>query len=213
MIVRKRWRAGSFVRRRVRYSNDLGTTMMELVVGMTLMGVFMTMFAAAIGMMYNSANKTESLNETSSQLNVVFNRLDTSVRYASAISTPGQSGGNWYVELQTTNTGSTVCTQLRLNTDAKQLQQRTWTEPIATSSGRPTDWVPLASNITVGDAVPFELTPASGIVNFQQLRFRMASESGTNRSATTSLSDVTFTALNSTLNTPTTGICAGAARS
>lgn len=217
--------------RRLKRERDLGTTMMELVVGMTLMGVFMTMFAAAITMMYNTANKTESLNETSAQLNVVFNRLDTLVRYASAISEwPTRAAdGNWYVELQTTNTGSTVCTQLRLNTgEAHQLEQRTWNEPIASSADGPTDWVPIASNIfedvdsKTGEHQnsPFRRklanqqypsdeppNPPDQPIGFQQLHFRMLSKSGANRTATTSVSDITFTALNSTPATPEDGIC------
>lgn len=211
------------VRRRLRGDHtgdarrDSGTTLIELVVGMSVMAVFMTMFSASITLMYRSVSKVESLNVTSAQLSTAFNRMDNTVRYASAVSAPGKSGADWYVELQTVNTGTKICTQLRISN--QQLQQRTWTVLDNGSASGTSEWVPLASGITngavaVGDALqPFTRLPATGNITFQQLRLRLNASSGSNESASTSLTDVTFTALNSTLSTPSTGICAEVARS
>lgn len=202
-----------------RRPRDGGTSMIELMVGMTLMAVFMTLFTAAITTMYRSANKAESLNTSSAQLNLAFNRLDTTVRYASAISTPGRgAGGNWYVELRTTNTGTPVCTQLRIDQTTQQLQRRTWTSPLAATAPAP-PWVPVASNVTNGAAAagdgsqPFTVVSASGTLTSQQLQFRLEATSGSGNSGTTSLSVLAFTAVNSTLDSPSSGVCAEVGRS
>lgn len=193
--------------------------MIELVVGMTLMAVFMTLFTAAIATMYRSANKAESLNRTSSQLNLVFDKLDATVRYASSISTPGQgAGGAWYVELRTTNTGSPVCTQLTVDPASQQVQRRSWPSPRAAGSPVPA-WVPMAGNITNGAAAagglaqPFILVDPSGTLPFQQLRVHLESTSGTADSATSSVADVQFTAVNSSSDSLSSGICTDVARS
>lgn len=191
--------------------------MIEVVVGLTLMAVFMTMFTAAIATMYRSANKVESLNQTSSQLNIAFDKLDASARYASAISTPGRSGGAWYVELRTTNTGSPVCTQLRVNPGVQQVQVRTWSTPLAAGAGAPA-WSTLANAITNGGATPgatqpFTLLPPDPTVPFQQLQVHLESSSGNGSSATSSVSEVRFTAVNSGSSTLGAGVCTDVARS
>lgn len=190
-----------------------GTTMIELVVGMTLMVVFLVIFTASITTMYASANKAESLNNSSGQLNQAFSRLDKEIRYASTLTTPGLgTDSNWYVEFLTTNTGSPVCTQLRINTGSKQLQQRTWnvtgSSGSTTASGL-TAWLPLASTVTNGGAAagatdqPFTFIPANPTLTSQQLKIYLVAKVGVSKSATTSYTSLTFTAVNTDLNTPT----------
>jgi hypothetical protein len=193
--------------------------MIELVVAMTLMAVFMTLFTAAIVTMYRSANKAETLNQTSSQLNVTFDKLDASVRYASAISEPGQGTmGAWYVELRTTNTGSAVCTQLKMDPVTHQVQRRTWASPLA-AGATPPAWSTLSGSITnrtdKGDLAsqPFTLVPASPTVPYQQLKVHLESSVGNGSSSTASVSDTRFTALNTSAETLSTGVCTDVARS
>jgi type II secretory pathway component PulJ len=198
--------------RRDAFARDDGTTTMELVVGMSLMAVFMIIFTASITSMYASANKAESLNNSSGQLNQAFSRLDKEVRYASSLTTEGiGTDTNWYVEFLTTNTGTPICTQLRIDTTANQLQQRTWTVTGAsgntTASGL-TTWVPIANGITNGGATagaadqPFTFVPANPTLNSQQLKIYLAAKAGASTSATTSVTSLTFTAVNTDLNTP-----------
>jgi prepilin-type N-terminal cleavage/methylation domain-containing protein len=201
---------------------DAGFTLMEMMVGMALMGVFLTMFGGAITMMYASANKSESLNDTTAQLNQAFNRLDNSVRYASAITAPGKGAApasDWYVEFQTSNTPTVVCTQLRINQASAQLQQRTWA--VANGAASPvSDWVPLASNLVNGNAAagvsqPFAFIPASTTAPaapYQGLQILLQSQTGGGTTATISTSKSTFVALNTTATTPITGICAEVGR-
>jgi prepilin-type N-terminal cleavage/methylation domain-containing protein len=219
----KWWRCGVIGRRLhgAGRPRDAGFTLMEMMVGMTLMGIFLTMFGGAITMMYNSANKSESLNDTTAQLNQAFNRLDQSVRYASAITAPGRgAASDWYVEFQTSNTPTVVCTQLRINQASRQLQQRTWTVANGAASNV-SAWVPLASNLVNGNAPagvsqPFAFNAASTTAPaapYQGLQVLLQSQTGNGPSATTSVSKSTFVALNTTATTPITGICAEVARS
>jgi type II secretory pathway component PulJ len=215
----RRWlSSGSLLRfRSVDRHNDAGTTMAEVVVGMTIMAVFMTMFTTSVLVMYRSINRVTSASETASQLNVAFVRMDKQVRYATAISTPGTTSTGWYVELQTTTTGATVCTQFRVNSASQQLQRRQWTVVNGTATTL-TSWLPSASFVTNGAVIsgstnqPFVLRAPDTTVNYQQLTVRLVVTSGTNGTATTTISTVTYTALNSTVNTIPSGICAEVAR-
>lgn len=204
------------------YRRDAGTSLLELVVGMTLMGVFLTMFSGAITLMYTSANKSQALTDTSAELNQAFNRLDSSVRYASAISQPGLGLGpgaanDWYVEFQTTNTAAVVCTQLRISQDARELQQRTWTV-VNNSASNESGWVSIASYVINGGAPaganqPFTRMIPSTTTPYEALQFQLQVKKGGSQTASTSATNLTFVALNSTASTPLTGICAEKARS
>ena len=207
-------------RLRQRMRRDEGTSLVELMVGMTLMIVFMGMFTGAVVMMNQALNKTQAVNLVSSQLNVAFSNLDRTVRYASFISTPGQgTSGDWYVELQVTNTGAEVCNQLQVDIATQQLRRRTWNVVNAVASP-PSTWLPISSGISNGGAVsgattqPFYLIPAPPdplalLRNtlFQQLTINLISPAGSGFALTTSTSSFTFTALNSTIPTPTSPIC------
>lgn len=211
-MTRGSWnsRAG---RLRQRMSRDEGTTLIELMVGMMLMTVFMAMFTGAVVMMNNAMNKSQAVNLTASQLNVAFHNLDSIVRYAAAISTPGVgTSGDWYVELRTTYTGTPVCTQLRVGITSQQLQRRTWSVVNADAS-KPTDWTPISSGISNGGAAggpatqPFYLKAPLPTTQFQQLTVNLVAQSGSGRSFTNSTSSFTLTAMNSTVPAPTSPIC------
>jgi hypothetical protein len=165
-------------------------------------------------MMYGAMNKTQAVNLTSSQLNVAFQNLDRIVRYAAAVSTPGTgtTTGDWYVELRSTNTGTEVCTQLRVDIASQQLQRRTWTVANAVASS-PTSWSPISSGISNGTAVagpstqPFYLKAPLPNTLFQQLAVNLIAPAGSGSSATSSTSSYTFSALNSVVPMPTSPIC------
>jgi len=184
------------IRRRLPAADrERGTSLMEMVVGMGLLGVFLAVFTGSMVSVYQASNHTQSVTVSSGQLNAAFLRLDKMIRYASAISTPTSTpngAGNYYVEIQTTNSGSTVCTQLRLNTGTAVLAQRSWQVPTSGTATNITSFGALASGIQA-DGQPFVLTPY-GSVDFEQLNFNLKSTMGSTASST---SDVTFTALNS----------------
>jgi Tfp pilus assembly protein FimT len=195
------------LRRFVRHAarSDSGVTLLEMVVGLVVMTIFMSMFTGAVVMMYNASSKSEALADTASQVSIAFGRLDTSVRYASAIATPGQSGTDWYVEWLSTYSGQRDCTQVRLNVAAGQLQQRTWAVDSDGVASGLTSWQPLASGLSVDPAAaPFVLSLASDAprpegmaMPYQQLSFHLIAQSTGRTGVTSTASDVTFTAFNS----------------
>jgi hypothetical protein len=197
---------------RQRMSRDDGTTLIELMVGMMLMTVFMAMFTGAVVMMNNAMNKSQEVNLTASQLNVAFQNVDSIVRYAAAISTPGVgTSGDWYVELRTTYTGTQVCTQLRVGITSQQLQRRTWS--VNAVASKPTNWTPISSGISNGGAAggpatqPFYLKAPLPTAQSQQLTVNLIAQSGSGRSFTNSTASFTLTAVNSTVPPPTSPIC------
>jgi hypothetical protein len=184
------------VRPRLRAGSDRGTTLTEVLVGMGIMTVFMSIFTGVVVNMYSTAGHTEAITTTSGQLSNAFVKLDKLVRYSSAISTPSgtvNAAGDYYVELQSSNTGSTLCTQLQLDTVNNNLNQRTWSVPSANTVTGLTSFTPLAANVTAS-AAPFVMR-AAGLSSFEQLTVNLASTSGT--TPTTSTSSITFTAVNS----------------
>lgn len=207
-------------RLRSRLQGDSGTTLMELIVGMALTMIFGGIFTTAIVSMTSTSNKAQALANTSSQLSSAYLRLDKTIRYASAISTPGQSTGagstgDWYVEIQTTNTGTAQCSQFRVEQTAQQLQVRTWTPVNSVATGL-TSWLPLASYITNGGAsstspnVPFSFPTALASVNFQQLQINLTSISG--NPVSSSSSSITFPAINSSTSATNSTVCQEAGR-
>lgn len=188
---------------------DAGVTLLEVVVGMSIMSVFLAMFTGAMITLIRTQNRAEALTTSAQEVNVAFQRLDRQVRYANAVSAPGIANGSWYVEFLTaTNPASPVCTQLRVTTGTRQLQRRSWAVP-ANAGAVPTAsaWLPLASNVTNGAATgsatatssppaPFVLAANPPSVSFEQLSIQLVSVSG--NPVVTSSSTQTFTALNST---------------
>jgi hypothetical protein len=198
-VIRRAFRRGFKGR------SDAGVTHVELLVGMTIMTIFMSMFTASVVMMYKSTSKAEAIGNTASQLSMAFTRLDKSVRYASAITEPAQGAdNNWYVEWLSTFSGTAQCTRIRLNVAAGQLQQRTWTVDSSGSPSAPSDWIPLASNLQTGGASdPQPLTRVSDPnVPYQQLRIYLIAQTVGQSGPTKSVSDVTFTAFNTSVYSP-----------
>lgn len=209
--------------RAVRDGADRGVTLVETVVAMTIMTIFGGIFTGAVISLSDAAGKAEATTRSADALNQAYLALDRSVRYASAISTPGTSTepgstGNWYVELRETHSGDRTCTQLRIDTAGQQLQKRTWT--VLPSPSAPTAWRALASSITNGaaaagpDSQPFFLPPPGppGNATSQQLQVKLTALSGSGRTETTSRSSFRFTALNSTSASPAGSICQQAGR-
>jgi type II secretory pathway pseudopilin PulG len=198
---------------RKQLGHDDGTTLIELMVGMVLMSIFLAIFTGAVVMMNTAMNKSQAVNRSASQLDAAFHELDTLVRYAAAISTPGVgTSGNWYVEIRTTNSGLPVCSQLRVESTGQQLQRRTW-EVGGASVSALSPWVPIASGIANGRAgsgptsQPFYLVPVRATTILQQLTFNLAAQSGAGGAQSISTSSFTLTASNSVSPTPTPPIC------
>jgi prepilin-type N-terminal cleavage/methylation domain-containing protein len=186
--------------------DDAGITLIELMVTMTIMSIFMAMFTTGIVEMYRSANKAEAASVAQAQIHIAFLRLDKEIRYAASISEPGPVGADSYVEYLTSYTGSPLCTELRLHVAEDQLQHRSWSQPVGSAVAAPSEWIPLASDVT--SASPFIFSGASGTSEFQQLQLSLVATSGSGETLTTRTTDVTFTALNTSRSTSSKTVCA-----
>jgi type II secretory pathway pseudopilin PulG len=206
---------------RRRPSGDDGTTLMELMVGMSVMAIFMAIFTAAIVNVFSTTNKTQAVVNSSTQLNLAFEQLDTQVRYASLIDPV--AAAPWSVAFQTDGTASTTCRTLTISPTApsdvrnnivlNNLVERTWTmnadaDGLLSTPGPVTQSV-LANGVALVDqngtaVTPFTVsTPAVGTLLqaqeqvHQQLDLRLVAVDGNGKSLTKSFSEITFTALNS----------------
>jgi Tfp pilus assembly protein PilW len=205
--------------RRGEVERDAGTSLLELIVGMALMGIFMSIFVGVIVTMTKAQSKSEGITQSSANVGQAFVTLDKTVRYSAAVSAPGKGSpsGDWYVEYRTTNSGAEVCTQLRVDITTQQLQSRTWQVVNSAASGL-TGWAPVASGITNGSAAagsadqPFVRPTPAATADFQQLTFTLASSAGPASGPTATRSSFTITAINSTLPVPATAICQEAGR-
>ena len=194
--------------------DDAGFTLLEVLVGMSILSIFLAIFGGSMISMFNSVNHTQQTSDAQSQVNMLFVDLDHEIRYASGISQPAANvfaTGDYVVEFVSEYSGTATCTQLRL-TPSGDLLQRSWARdaaPIVMSAS-----TVLATNISPDAPIhasdpsaeaagPFvELDPAGSTSN-QRLEIAItAQDPGVNtRSRHT---DVTFTALNtgtSTLDT------------
>jgi type II secretory pathway pseudopilin PulG len=188
---------------RLRRTEDGGTTLIEVVVSMSIMSVFMAMFTVGVVQMSRAANKNEATSTAQSQLNIAFMRLDKEIRYAAGVSAPGSVSGDPYVEYLITNSGTPLCTQLRLLVTSGQLQHRTWVQ--GSSPLTPSAWIPLASQVSATQ--PFTFFPADSTYNFQRLQLKLVATSGAGPTATAKQTDVTFTAMNTSLSTSSATVC------
>jgi prepilin-type N-terminal cleavage/methylation domain-containing protein len=191
---------------RNRPSGDHGFTIIELVVSMAIMSVVMTVVTAAISQIYSATNRVDTASYDRSQLTIAFRRLDTEMRYATWIATPGLVGTRYYVEYAVPD----GCRQLKLDTSTGVLTLFSW----LITSNTPANPVALASNITVISGVapfttyaigaaPFATASSDALAigkgyaaQFAQVRLRFNASTG----ATIVPFDALFTAENSSTN-------------
>jgi prepilin-type N-terminal cleavage/methylation domain-containing protein len=189
---------------------DAGVTLIEMVVVMAIMSVLMVLFTSAVMTIYRTYNKVDATNQAQEQVNNVFLRLDKEIRYAQAVSAPLTGTTVSAVEyMMSPPPGVTdpTCVQLRLRTDTGQLQQRTWqngTTPTA-------NWATLLSGVGLvkdgaGTKPAFTLVTPSAEQDYQRLRLNFTTLGGGAAGSTSRLTDITFTALNTTGTGPT-GLC------
>ncbi|TQS45397.1 PulJ/GspJ family protein [Cryptosporangium phraense] len=185
-------------------SDDSGYTLAEAVVTMVITLVFMGISTTSIISLYSSTNKAQAIADGQQTIGIAFGRLDRQIRYASGLSTPGLVNGEPYVEFVTTYTGTPVCTELRLRPSTGQLQQRTWTQGPGTV--KPTAWTQLTSDVS--SVTPFAVNTATATFTFQRLGVQLTTTTGGAASPVTRQFSAIFTALNTSLNTQSTTVCA-----
>jgi prepilin-type N-terminal cleavage/methylation domain-containing protein len=207
-------------RLRERDENDGGFTLLEVVVGMTIMCIFLAIFGGSIISMFHSVDDTTHASYAQSNVNQLYLNLDRQIRYASGISQPASNvfqTGDAVVEFATSWTGTPTCTQLRLSPTGL-LQERTWGQndsPVVPSAPRllATDLQADTPSTPAGPSTlvagPFATLQAVDTASNQRLE--IAFNAKDNRAVNTSNKvqhvDVTFTALDTGTSTSSNSIC------
>jgi prepilin-type N-terminal cleavage/methylation domain-containing protein len=214
MIRRRRPEARTGAR-----TDDAGFTLTETLVTLGVMSAVMVIFSGSIIQMYRTSAKTESISVIQSQLQTAFQRFDRQLRYASWISPPGQVGTAWYVEWA--GYDGARCYQLRLETAPADrpadesagrgvLQMLDWPRESPPAPGTPGQTI--AANLATPDStgpfvreIPRVTTDTSTTFSpdFQRLQVRITGTQGDSVAQV----DSTFTALNTSRDTPETNDC------
>jgi prepilin-type N-terminal cleavage/methylation domain-containing protein len=191
--------------RRVARGDD-GFSLIETIVAMSIFAVFMGLVMTAIVSMMTSTQKSQSLDDGARTVENVFQKLDHQVRYSDAMNDVTVVSTRTYDEWhsQATATSPEMCTQLKYDSAAGSLSERTWS-PTA-SPVVATSWQLLANNVTV---VTIHFTPLSlGLRPNQQHQYLtidlLVRPHGTSQAKSeSSETSATFTAVNSTKNSGT----------
>jgi prepilin-type N-terminal cleavage/methylation domain-containing protein len=182
----------------MRPRDDDGYTLAELIVATTLMGVVTAVTTLAIVQIYRSYNTIDAEIEAQTQVTTAFRVLDQEIRYARSISDPGLVDGDHYVEYLVNLDDVDTCVELRLRPSTRELQRRQWAK--STGAPAPSPWATLASSTT--STQPFTVTPADAnaldAFRYQRLRVLFTAAVGSGESASSRVTDITFTALNAT---------------
>lgn len=198
--------------------DDAGFTMLEVVVGMTILSIFFAIFGGSMISMFHSVNRTQQTANAQSQVNQLFVDLDRELRYASGIGKPEANKyttGDSVVAFVSEYSTTAMCTELRLSPGGA-LEQRTWARdarPIA-----PSQPAVIAVNISAdtpshaGDptalvAGPFAQLDPDGRASNQRLEIAISAKDA-GPDTRVRHTDVTFTALNTgTSTTDTESAC------
>jgi prepilin-type N-terminal cleavage/methylation domain-containing protein len=182
----------------MRRRDDDGYTLAELIVATTLMGVVTAVTTVAIVQIYRSYNVIDTEIEAQTQVTTAFRVLDQEIRYARSISDAAVIDGDHYVEYLVNLDDVDTCVELRLSPSTNELQRRQWPKNIGALA--PSSWTTLASHID--STQPFTVTPADSngldAFRYQRLRVWFTATVGTGSSASSRVTDITFTALNAT---------------
>jgi Tfp pilus assembly protein PilE len=200
--------------RELRHDQDAGTTLVEMLVVMIVFTIILGIITSAIIAMLHQQQKENGQANNLDASRKVIEALDHSTRYANAITSPGTgTDGGSYVEWQVGNAGQQqTCYQWRYEPSTGYLQSRSWQPPLTGSgSVTPTGWSTEATGISLTGATPiWSITPALAADvsanTKEQLTVSFTSTSGTPSSS--SASQVTLTAINSTSEAAPTGASA-----
>lgn len=207
-------------RRRTEGPDERGFTMLEVVVGMTILSIFLSIFTGSMISMFRSVNRTQQTAYAQSEISQVFAKLDREIRYASGISQPATdvfATGDAVVEFVTSSSGDPVCTQLRLS-PAGDLQQRTWgqndlpivpSSPVSLGVDLSADTPKAAAGPDTTVAGPFAMLAAVGSLSNEQLEVALNARESSQASRTSRVRhvDVTFSALNTGTSTSSASVC------
>lgn len=107
---------------------ERGFTLIELIVTMLILSIVMIVVLNSFTTIMTSQTRQASISKSQSQLALAFIALDQEVRYSTGITTPDQSGSDYYVEFQYWNPTNTA--------ECAELQYSPGREPSSSGCGR-----------------------------------------------------------------------------
>ena len=182
--------------------DDSGFSLIELLVGMAIFIVFLTIMVSALVGLSRTAVKVQLVAQSSTEVLNLFRQFDRQVPYADAINYPGAGpSGARYVEYRTPGSslasGVTTCTQWRYVASTGTIDVRTWPE-----GGTPSAWSTKLTRVIDdgGSAYPFAMTPAGSAASTQQ-QLTLTVHTGTTVNDGTAIS-TSYVARNSSTQSP-----------
>lgn len=206
---------GARMRRRLR-SGDDGTSLIEMLVVTVIFTLILAIISTAIVSMTKQSQKESGQTNDLDAARKVIELLDHSVRYANAVSAPGTgTDGSYYVEWQSGNSGQQqTCTQWRYVPTGGKLQWRTWQPPLSgVGTVTPTGWATAAVGMSKVGVTPVWTIPSgskslTSSIDDDKEQLAVAFTATSGAPSTSSVSQVTITAINSaTSSPPTTATC------
>lgn len=183
-----------------------GFTLIELIVAMGIFLVFVSLFLVAVTSLSHGMTRARLTAEASSGVLLVFQNVDRQVRYADAISIPGNGpSGARYIEFRipaaSARSFAVTCTQWRYEPSKGTMSSREWTDAVGAT---PTRWTQKLSDvIPSGDTnYPFRLLQPGATGSTKQ-QFELSIDSG--NAGLESGAEITtrFVARNSSTSSPT----------
>lgn len=181
-------------------AGDDGFSLLELMVGASVMSVVTAIAASGFVTMYHTYDRTDAAAQAQTALLAAFNKLDHEVRYAMRISNEGSTAALWSVTYVVPDgADNKTCVQLTLPKAGGTLLRRQWTRPdvlaapAATFTTVATDLLPKTTTAT-----PFAIIAGGTDATkpFDTMNLNVTSTVGVGTHAATKTYDLTFTALN-----------------
>lgn len=194
-------------------SNDDGMTLIELLVGLGILTVVMTIATGGILQVFRGINRADAADAVQSRLHVAFTTFDKEVRYAAWLRPPAGTTRYTYVEFLSAvaQTREDRCHRAVVDRTAGTLRLQSWRPGTTPDAGRAL----AAQLVTTGSPAVFTVfeadTAADGVTApHQRLRIRLTARAGAGTDQRTVSSDVTFSAVNTGHGTaPGTGCTTG----
>lgn len=181
-------------------AGDGGFTLLELMVGASVMSVVTAIAAGGLVTMYHTVDKTDAAVQAQTSLLAAFNKLDHEVRYAMRVNNEGSTAALWSVTYVIPDgADNKTCVQLTLPKTGGTLLRRQWTRPdvqttpTAAATAVANDLLPKTAGST-----PFAVV-AGGTAStkpFDTMELNVTSTVGVGTHAASKTYDLTFTALN-----------------
>lgn len=190
-------------------AQDEGISLVELIVSTMIFAMILAIITTTIMTMMHDQQRENGIGANLDSSRKLIETLDRQVRYANAITTPGTgTDGGYYVEFRTGNANQQqTCTQLRYLPSTGVVAYRTWLPPLGgTGSVTASSWITLAFNVSPpsGNTI-WSITPSASTSNRTALTANFVTSNGA--PATSTSSQVTITALNTSSSSASTTVC------